>query len=100
MPQRLVIARGDFEDHFARFTISRLNGIHDAGARLRGYRKAVHQNINRPIEVDLEKRFRRRELEDLTGLIEAVKASLAQIEQPGLNSFREFMRLHAGRLSL
>ena len=34
-------------------------------------------------EIDVEQRFGRRELEDLSVLVQAVEAALAQFEEPG-----------------
>ena len=60
-----LAAGGALEDHFAGFAIADLDGIHQPLVQVRPDRDAVHQHEQRLREIDIQQRFRRRELEEL-----------------------------------
>src|SRR5208283_219253 len=78
---RLRRRRGAFENHFAGFAIADLDRVHQPLVQLRPNRDAIHQDEHRPAEIDIEQRFRRRELERPPGLKQPREALLAQFEQ-------------------
>src|SRR5208283_203339 len=93
----LTPTRG-FENDFACFAITNLDGIDNAGALVGGDDEAIHQSKHRFGKVDIEQRLRGRELEDLAVLKEAVEAAFAEIEEARLNRVGGQIRL--GRLFL
>ena len=72
------VARGSLKDNLAGFAIADFDGVHDAGAGLRSYAQAVHQQKDRLAEIDIEQRLGRGEFKDLTVLIKAIETALAK----------------------
>ncbi len=76
--RRLTVTRGGLKDDLAGLAIADFDGVHDAGAGVRGSDHSVHQQEDRLAEIDVEQRLWRGEFEDLVVLIEAVETALAQ----------------------
>ena len=79
------IARGvgnEFEDGFAvAFAIADFDGVDEAGARFGIDGQAIDDDPDWLREVDVEKRFGRREFVKAAVLIEAVEAALLDVDQ-------------------
>ena len=69
--RRFALTRRGFKDHFARLAISALNGIHNAGARLRIHHNAIQQNEHGLVEIDPQQRLGSGELEQFAILEQA-----------------------------
>src|SRR3984957_5101107 len=89
----LIVLRGNFEEDFTRLAVCSFDCIHHAGAALGRNRQTIHQNNHRLAEVDVEQRFRSRELKHPPTLIQAVESSLPQIEEACLERFGELCAL-------
>ncbi len=101
----LAFARCGFEHSLSRLAISHLQRVHNARPLVRRHHNAVHQHVQRLVEVDIQQRLRRGELKHLAVLEEPAKAFLAQIEQAlaqrrrsGLSQGRGLGRFSAARL--
>ena len=84
LPSLRHILPRHIENYFPGLPVCRLHGIHNAGSRFRRNREPIHQHKHRLIEPHIQQRLRRGELEHLPGLIQPVKAALAQLEEAGL----------------
>ena len=78
---RGTFANGALENHFTSFAITDLDRVDQALVQFRADRDAVHQHENGLAEIDIEQRFRRRELEHPPGLKQPREALLAQFEE-------------------
>jgi hypothetical protein len=81
------------ELHFARFAIASLNRVDDSRADVGTDREAVDQYEDRLLEVEFEKRLRRRELHNLAlafgaRLVQTVVAAAPEFRQAVLQRIR------------
>ncbi len=90
--RRRFLAREFFKDDLAGLAVSNLSGIDDAGAIFSTDNDPVQKDEHGKCEVQVEKRFGRRELEDAALLVEAVEAGGAQFDEAGFESLGERRR--------
>jgi len=84
-----LVARNLLENHLARLAVSDFGGVHDPGAVLRIHHNPVQKHKHGQRKVQIEQRFRRRELEDAALLIETVEAGGAQFNEARFEGFGE-----------
>src|SRR6185437_3124949 len=81
--------RGEFEDGFAGFAVGDLDAVHQAGAQFGGFgfeQEAVHQHKHGLVEIEVQERFRGRELDQFARLPEAIEAAGAELGQARLDA--------------